>query len=324
MQAIVVQDFGGPDVLRLEERPDPQPGPGEVRVRVRAVGVNPYDTYMRAGGYAITPPLPYTPGADAAGEVDAIGDGVTGVTIGARVYTGGTVASEAWGAYASHVVCRPDQVHPLPDRLDFAQGASINIPWATAWRALFTRGRARPGDTLFVHGASGGVGVAVVQLARAAGLTVIGSAGTAEGVALVTAQGAHHAVNHATDGYREHVKALCGGRGPDLIIEMLANVNLDHDLTLLAQEGRIVIVGNRGRIEIDPRAVMSRESVVTGMVFWNLRGEELARVHRALGAAFESGACAPTVGTALPLAEAARAHALVMSAGARGKIVLLP
>lgn len=324
MQAIVVRQFGGPEVLRLEEVPDPRPGPGEVRVRIHAAGVNPYDTYMRAGGYAVKPPLPYTPGADAAGEVDEVGSGVTGLAAGDRVYIGGTVTSDAYGAYAALAICRPDQVHPMPSHLDFAQAAGINVAWVTAWHALFVRGRARAGDMLLVHGASGGVGQALVQLGRAAGLTVIGSAGSEEGMAFVIAQGAHHAVNHADAGHVDDVTAITGGRGPDVIVEMLANVNLDHDLAIVAPRGRIVVVGNRGRIEIDPRRIMTRDAVVTGMIFWNLSGEDLARAHRALFAQFDSGASAPMTGVSLPLADAARAHELVMSPGARGKIVLLP
>lgn len=323
MQAIVVRQFGGPEVLRLEETADPQPGPGQVRVRIRAAGVNPYDTYMRSGSYAVKPPLPYTPGADAAGEVDAVGSGVTGLASGDRVYIGGTITADAYGAHAALALCRPDQVHPLPPTLDFAQAAGINVPWVTAWQALFVRGQAHAGDTLLVHGASGGVGLALVQLGRAAGLTVIGSAGSEEGMAFVTAQGAHHAVNHSDPSHLAEVTALSGGRGPDVIVEMLANVNLDHDLGVLATGGRVVVIGNRGRIEIDPRRIMAKEAVVTGMIFWNLGGDELARVHRALFAQFESGACAPVTGVTLPLGDAAHAHELVMSPGARGKIVLI-
>lgn len=324
MQAIVVRQFGGPAVLRLEEAPELRPGPGEVRVRIRAAGVNPYDTYMRSGGYAVKPPLPYTPGADAAGEVDEVGSGVTGLAVGDRVYIGGTVTADAYGAYAAMALCRPDQVHPMPSHLDFAQAAGINVAWVTAWHALFVRGQARAGDTLLVHGASGGVGQALVQLGRAAGLTVIGSAGSEEGMAFVVAQGAHHAVNHADAGHLDQVTALSGGRGPDVIIEMLANVNLDHDLGIVARGGRVVVIGSRGRIEIDPRRIMTADAIVTGMIFWNLSGDDLARAHRALFAQFDSGACAPMTGVSLPLADAARAHELVMLPGARGKIVLIP
>jgi NADPH2:quinone reductase len=322
MFAIVAHEFGGPEVLTLAEQSDPRPGPGEVRVRVQAVGVNPYDTYMRAGGYAITPELPYTPGADAAGVIDELGDGVTGLRAGDRVYIGGTVKNRAYGAYASMVLCQPHQVHPLPERLSFAQGAAINVPYATAWRALFQRAQAVKGESILVHGASGAVGVAVTQMARAAGLTVIGTASTDEGAALVRAQGADHVVNHREPGYLEQVTALTGG-GPNVIIEMLANQNLDHDLAILAKYGRIVIIGNRGRVEIDPRRIMGKEAAVMGMVFWNLAGDDLALIHTEMGKGFADGTLTPVVSRELPLAEAAQAHRLVMEPGARGKIVLV-
>ena len=323
MFAIVAREFGGPEVLTLAEQSDPRPGPGEIRVRVHAAGVNPYDTYMRAGGYAITPELPYTPGADAAGVIDELGDGVTGVRAGDRVYIGGTVKNRAYGAYASMVLCHPHQVHPLPERLSFAQGAAINVPYATAWRALFQKAQAVKGESILVHGASGAVGVAVTQMAHAAGLMVIGTASTDEGAALVRAQGADHVVNHRDPGYLEQVTALTGG-GPNVIIEMLANQNLDHDLAILAKYGRIVIIGNRGRVEIDPRRIMGKEAAVMGMVFWNLTGDDLALVHAEMGKGFADGTLTPAVSRELPLAEAAQAHRLVMEPGARGKIVLIP
>ena len=324
MKAILAREFGGPEVLKLEDVPDPTAGPGQVRVKVHAVGVNPYDTYMRAGGYAIKPDLPYTPGADAAGVIDQVGASVTAWKIGDRVYVSGTALGKAHGAYASLAVCEPAQVHRLPAAISFAQGAGLFVPYVTAWRALFGRANARAGDTLLIHGASGGVGVAATQFAVAAGLTVIGTAGSREGLALIKAQGAHHAVNHRTDGYLESITALCGGRGPDLILEMLANVNLDHDLTLLAPGGRVVVIGNRGRIEIDPRKVMSKDLAVYGLALWGIPADEVRRAHDAIIAGLESGALKPSVGTELPLAEAARAHAMVMEPGARGKIVLLP
>jgi len=324
MQAIMARAFGGPEVLGLEECPDPTVGHGQVRVRVGAAGVNPFDTYMRAGGYAINPPLPYTPGADAAGVVDQVGDGVAGVAVGDRVYTGGTAQSPAYGAYASLIVCAPQQVHPLPDRVSFAQGAGVNVPYVTAWTALFGRGEAKPGDTVFIHGASGGVGLAATQLARAAGLRVIGSAGTEDGLALVTAQGAHHMLHHGTPDYLAGLAALTGGRGPDLILEMLANVNLDRDLGAIARRGRIVVVGNRGRGEIDARQIMGKDCAIVGFALWSVPPDEVARAHQAIGAGLANGTLQPVVGHELPLAGAARAHTLVREPGARGKIVLVP
>ncbi len=322
MKAIRAHAFGGPEVLQLDDLPDPTPGPGQVRVRLHAAGVNPFDTYMLSGTYAIKPALPYSPGADGAGVVEAVGAGVSDVAVGDRVYTGGTADHKAYGAYRQVVLCGESQVHALPDRVSFSEGAAVNVPCITAFRAL-DRAVPKAGDTVLVHGASGAVGLAAVQLARSAGLTVIGSAGSEDGLALVVAEGAHHAVDHRDPHHVERVMSLTGGRGPDVILEMLANVNLDHDLTMLAPRGRVVVVGNRGRIEIDPRKIMGKEAAVHGMAFWNQNAEELQRAYEAVGTALASGALTPVVGQELPLADAAEAHRRVMAPGARGKIVLL-
>ena len=324
MRAILVREFGGPDVLRLANVADPTPGEGQVRVRVHAAGVNPFDTYMRTGGYSIKPALPYTPGADAAGVIDYTGGTVTQWKPGDRVYVGGTAAGKAWGTYAEFAVCHADQVHRLPERISFAQGAGLFVPYVTAWRALFGRVGARAGDTVLVHGASGGVGIAATQFAVAAGCTVIGTAGTEQGLALVRAQGAHLAVNHRRPGYLDDIRSATNGGGPDVIVEMLANVNLDHDLDLAAHGGRIIVVGNRGRAEIDPRRIMTRDVSVFGMTLWGVPASEVARAHRAIGAGLESGALNPVIGTELPLESAAVAHERVMAHGALGKIVLEP
>jgi NADPH2:quinone reductase len=324
MQAILASEFGGPDVLKLEEIPDPSAGAGQVRVRIHAVGVNPYDTYMRSGAYAIKPDLPYTPGADAAGVIDQIGSGVKDLNAGDRVYVSGTVLGKAHGAYAQFAVCAVDQVHRLPERISFTQGAGLFVPYVTAWRALFGRANTRAGDTVLIHGASGGVGVAATQFAVAAGATVIGTAGSEGGVAVVKAQGARHALNHKTPGYLDQITALTGGRGPDVILEMLANVNLDHDLTVVAPNGRVVVIGNRGRIEIDPRKIMTKDVSVFGLALWGIPADEIRRAHAAIIAGLESGALNPVVGTEMPLRDAAKAHQQVMEPGAKGKIVLIP
>ncbi len=300
------------------------PAAGQVRVRIHAVGVNPYDTYMRAGGYAIKPDLPYTPGADAAGVIDQLGSDVTGWTVGDRVYISGTSIGKAHGAYAALAVCEPGQVHHLPARISFAQGAGLFVPYVTAWRALFGRANARAGDTVLVHGASGAVGIAATQFAVAAGLTVIGTAGTDEGLAVVTAQGARHAFKHRSVGYLDQITAATDGRGPDLILEMLANVNLDHDLTVVAPGGRVVVIGNRGRVEIDARKIMSKDCTVYGLALWGIAPDEIRRAHQAIVAGLESGALNPVVGKEMALADAAAAHVAVMEPGAHGKIVLIP
>src|SRR5437870_2947788 len=225
MKAIRVHEFGDPSVLRLEEVPDPRPGPGQVVVGIRAVGVNPVDTYIR-GGRNPALPRPYTPGSDAAGTVEAVGEGVTNVKAGDRVYTAGSVS----GAYAERALAGASQVHPLPESISFAQGAAMNVPYATAFRALFQRAHAVPAETVFVHGASGGVGVAAVQLAVAQGMRVIGTGGTERGRQLVREQGASHVLDHTAPDYLDQLMTITGGKGADVILEMLANVNLEKDL----------------------------------------------------------------------------------------------
>jgi NADPH2:quinone reductase len=320
MKAIRVNEFGAPEVMHLEDVPEPKPGAGEVCVSVRAAGVNPFDTYIRAGTYAIKPSLPYTPGADAAGIVKATGDGVTKVAVGARVYAQGTLS----GAYAEAALCQESQVWPLPERVSFAQGAAVGVPYATAHRALFHRAHAAPGETVLVHGASGGVGVAATQLARAAGLTVMGTAGTEDGLKLVKEQGAHYALDHRQAGYLDGLMSLTAGKGVDVILEMLANVNLDKDLNVLAKFGRLVVIGSRGTVEITPRSAMVRDADILGMTLFNATEQDLKGIHAALVAGLEDGALKPFVGQEIPLADAARAHHAVMESGARGKIVLVP
>ena len=320
MKAIRAHEFGGPEVLRLEEIDDPQAGAGQVVVRVKAVGVNPVDTYVRAGAYAVKPSLPYTPGFDAAGVVEAVGEGITRVSIGERVYTARTIS----GAYAELALCEESQVQALPDNVSFAQGAGLFTPYTTAHRALFGRARAAAEETVLIHGASGGVGTAAVQFARAAGLQVIGTAGTDEGRRLVLAQGAQHVLDHRAPDYLEQVMALTGGRGVDIILEMLANVNLGKDLDVLAKGGRVVVVGSRGPVEINPRALMMRDASIHGMTLFNIPAPELEEIHAALYAGLVAGTLNPIVGRELALADAARAHEAVLEPGAYGKIVLIP
>ena len=320
MKAIRVREFGPPEVLMIEDVPDVVPGPGQVVVRIRAAGVNPVDAYVRAGTYARKPALPYTPGSDAAGVVEAIGAGVTKVAPGDRVYTSGTTT----GAYAEKALSGESQVHRLAAGVTLAQGAAVNIPYGTAYRALFQTAKAAPGETVLIHGATGGVGIAAVQLARAAGLVVVGTGGTEKGRELVMEQGAHFTLDHGNPDHLEGLGSLTGGRGVEIIIEMLANVNLDKDLKALATRGRLVVVGSRGRVEIDPRDLMSREATVMGTLLHKMTEREEAGLRAALAAGMANGTLKPVVGLELPLSAAAAAHRRIMESGAYGKIVLVP
>ncbi|MGC4119213.1 MAG: NADPH:quinone reductase [Myxococcales bacterium] len=318
MRAIRVEKFGGPEVLKVADVPDPVAGPGQVVVKVRAVGVNPVETYIRSGSYAVLPPLPYTPGVDGAGEVESVGAGAP-FAQGERVFFGGTLS----GAYAEKALCEAAQLHRLPEKLSFAQGAALGIPYATAWCAMVQRAHLTAGERVLVHGATGGVGIAAVQIARAAGCVVVGTAGSEDGREVVLAQGAHHAVDHGAADHLEGATKLAGGPF-DLIVEMLANVNLGKDLTALARFGRVVIVGSRGPVEVNPRELMSRDASIIGMILWNASPQEKAALWAGIGAGLEAGTLRPVVYKELPLAEAAKAHQEILATKAAGKMVLVP
>lgn len=318
MKAIRVHKFGGPEVLQLDDVPDPKAGPGQVLVRIKAAGVNPVETYIRSGNYVNLPALPYIPGGDAAGVVEAVGDGVRRLRRGDRVW----VARAA--GHAELAACDATMVHALPANLSFGQGAAVGVPYATAYRGLHDKGHARPGETLLVHGASGGVGIAAVQLGVAHGLTVVGTGGTDRGRKLVAEHGAHHVLDHTATDYPARLMELTEGRGADVILEMLANVNLQKDLDLVARFGRIVIIGNRGTIEINPRATMSKDATITGLALWNAPAAEMNAIMAAITAGLANGTLQPVVGREFPLAEAAAAHKAVLEPGAYGKIVLVP
>ena len=318
MKAIRVHEFGGPEVLKYEETPTPKPGGGEVLVRVHAAGVNPYDTYMRNGTYAVKPPLPYTPGSDAAGVIEAVGTGVNRVKVGDRVYTAKTIT----GAYAEYALTLEEQAQPLPEKITFTQGAGVWVPYGTAYHALYHSAEGRASETVLIHGASGGVGTAAVQIARSMGLTVFGTAGTPKGLELVKSEGAHQAFDHSKPGYQEVILKATGGRGVDIILEMLANVNLGHDLKLLAQRGRVIVIGNRGEVTINARELMGRRGSIRAFTLWGITPQEEKEIHAGIFAALEDATMRPVVGKELPLSEAPRAHKEILEPGAAGKIVL--
>ena len=317
MKAIRVHEFGGPEVLQLGETELGSPAAHEVLVAVASVGVNPVDTYIRAGSNP-SHPLPYTPGLDAAGTVVAVGCEVESVTVGQPVYVAGSLS----GTYAEATLCHDSQVHPLPGNLSFEQGAAIGIPYATAYRALFHRAAIRAGESILIHGASGCVGTALLQMAKPLGGLVVGTAGTEIGISSVLANGAVRAFNHKASAYLTEAHAATGGKGFDVVFEMLANVNLGNVLPLLSRNGRVVVIGSRGKVEITPRDLMAREADIRGMSLFNVAPSELQEIHRHLHDGFVSGALKPIVARRLPLDQASRAHLDVMSPAVGGKIVL--
>jgi len=321
MNAILVREFGEPEQMRVEPGPIPEPAAGQVLVRVGAAGVNPVETYIRSGAYAKLPPLPWTPGTDAAGVVEAVGSGVGSPTIGDRVYTAGSLT----GTYAEFVLCTSDQVHPLPACLSFEQGAAIGIPYATAWRALFDRAGATNGDCVLVHGGTGGVGIATVQIALRLGMDVHATAGSDQGESRLRSLGVKQVHRHDRPDYCDTLTSQTpGGHGFDVIVEMAAHTNLGRDLGLLAPGGRVAVVGSRGPVEINPRDTMLRDASIHGVLLANTPAQAFQRIHESLGDGFRDGSLAPVVGTRFGLAQAPQAHRLVMQPGADGKVVLIP
>lgn len=321
MRAIRVFEFGGPEVLKLQsDVVVPVPKDGQVLIKVHACGVNPVETYIRSGTYSRKPLLPYTPGTDVAGVIESVGNNVFAFKKGDRVFTTNTIS----GGYAEYALAAGHTVYALPEILDFKQGAAIGIPYFTAFRALLHRARVKAGESVLVHGASGGVGLAACQIARAYGLKVLGTAGSEEGQKLVLQNGAHEVFNHKATNYIDKIKKSVGEKGIDVIIEMLANVNLSNDLKLLSYGGRVIVVGSRGPIEINPRDTMVKETSITGISLFSSTKEEFQQFASALQAGMEIGWLKPVIGSQYPLEKIAEAHEnIIHGSGTVGKMVLL-
>lgn len=318
MKAIIVREFGAADVLKFEEIETPVPNENQVLVKIEAAGVNPVDTYIRSGVYAQKPNLPYTPGKDGAGVVEAIGEKVTKFAVGDRVLTADSVS----GTYAEFCLCEAKHLIKLPENMLFEQGAGVFVPYATSFRALFQKAKAMQGETVLIHGASGGVGTAAIQWAINAGLKVVGTASSAEGQKLIKEQGADFVYNHADENYLQEILESTGG--VDVILEMLANVNLVKDFDVLKMFGRIVVIGNRGSLDFNPRLIMGKDASVFGMALFNAPEAEMAEIHEAIFQGLSEGFLNPIVGKTFELKDAAEAHRAIIENKAFGKIVLKP
>eukprot|EP01095_Lingulamoeba_sp_RSL-Kostka_P010217 TRINITY_DN3641_c0_g1_i2.p1 TRINITY_DN3641_c0_g1~~TRINITY_DN3641_c0_g1_i2.p1 ORF type:complete len:327 (+),score=138.95 TRINITY_DN3641_c0_g1_i2:44-1024(+) len=323
--SIVVREFGPSSVLKLEEIATPILESTQVLVNIKAAGVNPVDTYIRTGTYPRKPNLPYTPGNDGAGVIEAVGDDVKNVKVGERVYLSGSVT----GTYASKAVCKESQVHPLPDNVSFEQGAAVWVPYATAYRSIVHRAKAKENELVLINGGSGAVGTGCIQLCKQFGMKIIATAGSDDGLNQVIEQGADKAINHKSDTFMEEIKEYCQSinkDGVDVIFEMLANVNLDTDLQLLDRNGRVVIIGNRGTVEINPRYTMGLETSIMGMSLGSSTAEDIQEYANAIQAGLSEGYLNPVVGESFPLEKANEAHDFIIERpnGAKGKITLCP
>ncbi|MFF2591530.1 NADPH:quinone reductase [Peribacillus butanolivorans] len=324
MKAIQVTQFGGPEKLVYTDVEEVVAGKGKVCVRLYAAGVNPSDAYTLTGTYAFyIPQLPYTPGLDGAGIVEAVGEEVTNVRVGDRVFIASLMRSNSTGTFAQKIVCDEALVHLLPDHVSFEQGAALGVPAMTAYRALFQRACLKPGQTVLIHGASGGVGLQAVQMAKSHGAKVIGTASKSEGKKMVQQAGADVVIDHVTEATIEDVLALTNGDGPDVIIEFLANINLETDLKLIASFGKIVIIGNRGSVEINPRLAMQKECDIFATALWNAPQDEYDQSIHGVRGMLISGALRPIIGTTLPLQQVAQGFEQLAKGIGNGKLVLI-
>ncbi|MGI8670335.1 MAG: NADPH:quinone reductase [Aridibacter sp.] len=318
MKAIIIREFGEPDVMKLEEVSDLVPNENQVLVNIKAAGINPVDTYIRQGTHAIKPDLPYTPGKDAAGIVKEVGENVQKVKAGDRVYLAGSET----GTYAEFALCQENQVWKLPENATFEQGAGIFVPYATAYRALIQKAEVKSGETVLIHGASGAVGIAAVQWAKNAGLKLIGTASSEDGKELVKEQGADFVFDHSRENYLDEINEATGNKGVDIILEMLANENLEKDFDVLAKFGRIVVIGNRGSLDFNPRLAVGKDAAIYGMSLFNASEKEFAEIHKEIYKGLSGGYLNPIVGKKFSLENAPKAHTEVIESKAFGKIVL--
>ncbi len=318
MKAIIVREFGAPEVLKFEETADLEPNENQILVKVEAAGVNPVDTYIRTGTHAQKPDLPYTPGKDAAGIVEQTGANISEFKAGDRVLTTGSVT----GTYAEFCLCEKNQIIKLPENISFEKGAGVFVPYATAYRALFQKVKGKAGETVFVHGASGGVGIATIQWAKNARLKVIGTASSDEGRKLAKEQGADYVFDHSDENYFNEIKKVTDDTGVEIILEMLANENLAKDFEILKMFGRIIVIGNRGSLDFNPRLAMGKDANIFGMSLFNAPEDEMNEIYEAIYNGLSAGFLNPIVGKTFDLQAADKAHRVVFEEKAFGKIIL--
>ncbi|NNE67557.1 MAG: NADPH:quinone reductase [Pyrinomonadaceae bacterium] len=320
MKAIVVKEYGDESVLEYVETDKPAAGPGQVLVEIKAAGVNPVDTYIRQGNHPTAPPVPFTPGKDAAGVVVEAGTGVSKAAPEDRVYLAGALS----GTYAEFALCNEDQVWKLPENSSFEEGAGVFVPYATAFRALFNKAGITAEDRILIHGGSGAVGIAAIQWAKNTGAEVFGTAGSPEGLRLVREVGADAVFDHGEEDYLSEILEATKGEGVTVILEMLANVNLTKDFFVLAKFGRIVVIGSRGSLDFDPRLTMGKEATIKGMSLFNASKEEFEEIHSAIFEGLSQGYLKPVVGRSFELSAVGTAHREIIESKAQGKIVLIP
>lgn len=321
-QAVLVHAHGGPEVLSVEERPLPAPGPGEVRLRHRAIGLNFIDTYQRSGLYAM--PLPFVAGNEAAGEVTALGPDVSDLAVGDRVAYAGPP-----GAYCAERNIPAGRLAKLPDGVDFETAAAVTLKGLTAYYLLFETWSVKPGETILVHAAAGGVGLLLTQWARALGATVIATAGSPEKVTLALAAGAHHAIDYNVESFPERVRELTGGRGVDVVYDGVGKATFEGSLDCLRTRGLMVSFGNAsGPVSIPNLVVLSTKGslYLTRPTTGHYLGktEQLRPAAAKLYAAVADGTLSVSINQRFALADAAAAHTALETRQTTGSTVLIP
>lgn len=326
MHAIEISQFGAPEVLRLAQRPLPVAGAGEVLIRVSASGVNRPDVLQRSGSYPPPPGASDLPGLEVAGVVesgDASALAQAGLKVGDRV-----CALVAGGGYAPYCVAPVGQCLPVPAGLSDVEAASLPETFFTVWSNVFDRGRLQPGETLLVQGGTSGIGVTAIQLAKAMGATVIATAGSDDKCAACLKLGADHAINYKSQDFCAEAKSLTGGKGVDVILDMVAGSYVEREVQCLAEDGRLVIIAVQGGIQSGFNAglVLRKRLVITGSTLRPRPVAFKAAIAQALRAKvwplLASGAVKPVIHSTFPAADAAQAHALMETNGHIGKIVL--
>lgn len=326
MKAIAIDRAGAPEVLQLTERPDPVAGPGELLIRVAAAGVNRPDVLQRKGAYPPPAGASDLPGLEVAGTIvggDTSAMAAAGFKLGDRV-----CALVAGGGYAQLCVAPVEQCLPAPQGLSDIEAASLPETFFTVWSNVFDRARLQPGETLLVQGGTSGIGVTAIQLAKAAGATVIVTAGSDEKCAACRALGADHAINYRTHDFAAEVKRLTEGKGADVILDMVAGDYVARELSCLATDGRLVIIAVQGGVDarIDAGEVLRRRLTITGSTLRPRPVAFKAAIARALRENvwpwIEAGRVRPVIFKTFEAAQAAQAHALMESNQHVGKIVL--
>jgi len=277
------------------------------------------ETYQRKGpASAYNIKLPAILGKDGAGVVEEVGPNSKWKK-GDRVYI-----AIAFGGYAQFAVANDNEIFRLPEHVSFEQGAAIGVPYRTAYNALFHIAKSDPSDLVLIHGCSGGAGVACLEFCKQRGIRVIGTAGTEEGLKLIKERGCEEVFNHREEGYVEKISKHTGGKGVNVIIEMLANVNLVHDMNLVAIGGRIVIVGCRGEITINPRLLMGKRSSVHGMILGQATEKEKEEMEHAIFGGLTNKTLNPLINKIYPLKDISKVHHDIINSTAYGKLIVLP